>query len=116
MDARFSRQVIVPGIGPEGQARIQSSSFCAAASKDDALRCQSLRLYATRAGLKESSVPLRSDSEQEAHPLVLKLNEFLTDPACRSISLGAADALLALNDALNTQLASSAADASEPQK
>ncbi len=114
MDARFSRQVMVPGIGPEGQARIQNSSFCALTSKHDALRSQCCRLYAQRAGLQEAMAA--PEQEPTAHPIISTINEFFNDPACRSVALGATDALLALNDALTPKLASSPAIASESKK
>jgi hypothetical protein len=99
MDARYSRQLLVPSIGMDGQARIQKASY-SFSPDNDSLRLESLQLYARRAGLQDPHNPPAPEAAGTVGPLTPKIEDFFQESNCRSIALGAADALNALNDAL----------------
>lgn len=102
--ARYLRQVLLPEIGPEGQARIKRS--IARSAKGPTLAHEVAELYARGAGF--SDVAPGPIDDAALAPL-----EIIQNPAARSVCAGARAALAAMREAIGMD--SSEGRAGEPE-
>jgi hypothetical protein len=89
--SRFVRQILVPGVGEEGQRRIE-------AARARVIAGEVAVLYATRAGFA-SVEAVEGDRDALAPP------EIVNDEASRDVLAGARSALLAIRAAIGGEIA-----------